>query len=216
MHAPYHDILRKVPQRPVWWLGGVPRYEPFSPDSAGIFEIALVHTECQACRTRYDVAVTARPPLFHSLRTVLAYDNSLEIGDPPFACNELGAPQCGAGYCMSSLEIRILEFWCRTTILSEWRRDPDLERPLADWDGDEAGRRNSIQSVIARIYESERSVEWHRVNGEGDFAAIVHILKDFGCERPEEVANMLDLDRRERQFRGEVSALTTERLGKRG
>ncbi len=216
MHLQYHDILRRVPQRPLRWLDGVPRYEPFTPDIVGSVEVALVHTECQSCGTRYDVAVRPRPPLFHSLRTVLAFSNSLEIGDPPFACLELGATRCSAGYCMSSLEMRILEFWCRADVQSGWRRDSDFERPLADAGLGVAGEDDSPRSIMTRIYSSERQDEWRRVCSRGDFPAMVDLLTAFGCERPDQVANMLDRDRRERLFWQELSALREERLGKEG
>jgi hypothetical protein len=115
---------------------------------------------------------------------------------------------------MSSLEMHVLEFWCRTDILSEWRRDSELERPLANANWDATGEDESPHSVIARIYSSERQDEWRRAYGEGNFPAMVDFLTAFGCERPDHVANMLDLSRRERLFREELSAVREERLGK--
>ena len=214
MHLKYHDILRHVPHGPLWWLNGVPRYEPFSPDVAGTFEIALVHTECRECGTRYDVAVQPRPPLFHSLRTILAYRNHLDVGDPPFACEELGTAQCLAGYCMTSVEIEILEFWYRADISAKWQRDASLERLLADA-SPTAGRESAPpEPVYLRIHNSERKDEWHQARERGDFPAMVEFLAAFGCERPADVANMIDLDQREQSFRREIWGLTAERLGK--
>jgi hypothetical protein len=214
MHLKYHDILRHASGRPLWWLDGVPRYEPFSPDVAGTFEIALVQTACQGCGTRYDVSVRPRPPLFHKLRNVLAYTNSLEVGDPPFACHELGATQCSAGYCTSSLEIKILEFWWRTGIRAEWQRDKRLERLLVDANGNGTGETEPPQPVFLRIHNSEKRDEWRQARERGDFSAMTKLLAEFGCERPADVANMVDLDRREQASMRERWALTEERLGK--
>lgn len=214
MHLKYHDILRRACGRPLWWLDGVPRYEPFSPDVAGTIEIALVQIICQSCGTRYDVAIRPTPPFYHELRDVLAYTNSLEVGDPPFACHELGATECSAGYCTSSLAIKVLEFWWRTGPVAEWQRDQSLERMLADAHGNGIAEKVPPQPVFLRINNSDKENEWREARERGDFPTMTRLLAEFGCERPADVANMLDLDRRLKKFKKECWALTKERLGK--
>jgi len=218
MHIKYHDIIRKIRQRPLWWLDGVPRYEPFSPEPLGVSEIALVHTECQDCGLRYDVAIGRRPPHYQSLRNILAYENRLDVGDPPFACQELGSKTCGAGYCMSSLEIRILEFWESTTegIRQTWKRNSEMERNLADAGYYKPCQNSPPEPVFLRLHDSEERDGWQRARQEGNFLEMVRLLEEVGCERPAEVANMLDLERRADLFRKEFWALSEERLGKRG
>ena len=49
---------------------------------------------------------------------------------------------------------------------------------------------------------------------EGHFARMAAILNDFGCERPRQVAHMLDLGRRRDTLSDEVRALYEERFGK--
>ncbi|MCJ2184024.1 hypothetical protein MTR62_15165 [Novosphingobium sp. 1949] len=211
MRQKYHDIIRNIPHPPIWWFEGIPRYEAFSPAIIGTFEIALVHTECRSCRTRYDIAIKPQPPLYHSLRNILAYTNALEVGDPPFACDELGA-QCNMGYAMSSLEFKILEFWCRSDVRSEWQRISHLEQPLVDanWDGENA---NILPDpIFLRIANSDRNAEWRNARQQGQFSQMIEILREFGCERPIEVANMLDLDRREKSLMRELRELHQIRL----
>jgi hypothetical protein len=153
------------------------------------------------------------PPLFHKLRDLLSYTNSLGIGDPPFACRELGA-NCGPGYCMSSLEIRILEFWYRTTVGSKWQREPRFEQMLADAIWNEASENTPPEPIFLRIHNSEKKDEWRRARERGDFEAMVRLLTEFGCERPADVANMVDLDFRDELARRDRWALTEARLGK--
>lgn len=209
MHSRYDDIVERIAERPLWWLDGVPRYGPFHPKPFWGREVALVHTECQECRTRYDVAVQPRWPVCISLRDALAYANSFDVGDPPNACNVLRA-RCAAGPTMTSLEVRILEFWVRDGTFDPWRRDKSMERPLVDvnWDDNE-----EPDAVWYRIFHSDRRDEWQRARLSGDVAAMRTILQAFDCERPAEVAHMLDVERRHVLFRDEIAALRRERLG---
>lgn len=211
MQRKYHDIIRNVSHHPLWWFEGIPRYGPFSPDIVGTFEAALVHTECRECGTRYDVAVCTQPPFYHPLRYVLAYTNSLNVGDPPFACQEFGAT-CGPGFSMSSVEIRILEFWTRDKIQQDWQRVPSLERPLVDARHDIADPNFTFKPVFLRIYNSEKSDEWRHARDSGDFSEMVRLLKAFDCEHPIEVAHMIDLERRQKLFQLELSKLRDARF----
>ena len=212
MHFRYDDIIAQITGRPLWWFNGVPRYGAFDPAMVGSFEIALVHTECRECRTRYDVAIGSQPPSFASLRDVISFENRLNVGDPPFACVEMGA-RCHGGYCMTSLEIRVLEFWTKDGRISNaWRRDADWERPLihANWDSDA----QDDEGVWGRILDSDRIDEWSQARRDGDFATMVAILKEFDCERPLEVAHMIDVERRYQLLRDETWAVRNDRFGK--
>src|SRR3546814_16429081 len=83
----YDDIIDRVSDRALWWLDGVPRYCAFDPELVISSEVALVHTECRECRTRYDVAVCPRAPLFANVRDQVAFENQVNVGDPPVACH---------------------------------------------------------------------------------------------------------------------------------
>lgn len=210
MHQKYHDILRYADRPPLWWDRGVPRFEPFDPEIVASYEVALVHTQCQDCLTRYDVAVRPSFPLFHSLRDTIAFTNSLEIGDPPFACVELGAKMCAAGYSMNSLEIEILEFWHRSDLRAPWQRDKTLEKPLIDFEGNAPYE----HPVHLRIYESDKREDWMNARKMGDLATMEKILIEVGCSRPVDVANMVDLDRRYKEFERELRDLRDSRRTK--
>jgi hypothetical protein len=209
MYIGYDDIVSRISSAPLWWLDGVPRYEPFSPQQVGVYvyEVALVHTECQRCRTRYDVAVQNsryRP----DLRSRIAYTNEVSVGDPPNACHSEG---CLAGPTMNSMEIAVLQFWeCHDT-LRGWRRHPSWERPMVDaaWKGAEGS-----SPIFLQIYRSERKEEWSRALSAGDCPQMLAILESFGCERAAEVAHMLDLERREAEFAAQRIRLHSERFGK--
>jgi hypothetical protein len=210
----YADIVGRVPARPIWWLRGVPRYVPFRPEMVGGSEVALIHTECQKCRMRYDVAAVPQGPSYSSLRTLIAFENAVDVGDPPFACHVLGA-QCPAGYSMTSLEMAVLEFWHwerHEKAVPTWRRDSSMERPLADANLDSGGPPDN--GTWGRIRASARHSEWQDARKRGDFEAMVAILEAFGCERAVEVANMQDIDRRYALLREEVWSRTEQRKGR--
>jgi hypothetical protein len=37
MYVKYDDILRRSPEKPLWWVEGVPHYEPLRPRLATIY-----------------------------------------------------------------------------------------------------------------------------------------------------------------------------------
>jgi hypothetical protein len=102
---------------------------------------------------------------------------------------------------MSSLEISVLEFWYRDDVLLPWQRDPRLERPLVDGPNDTNGASPPLKPVFLRIYDSHKENERRAARAQGDYPTMVALLAQFGCERPSEVANMIDLDRRYDLFR---------------
>ena len=210
MHVRYNDIVSRVSEPPVWWLRGVPRYGPFRPGDATVYgyQIALVHTRCQSCGQRYDVA--AEPEPYRNLRNVIAFESQLDIGDPPNVCHN--PPHC-TGTVMTSDQIAVLEFWERDGSTTVWTRDPTMERPLVDAERDEPGKMLR-EAVFFRIHESDRKEEWMLARREGHFARMAAILNDFGCERPREVAHMLDLERRRKALFEEFTALHEERFGR--
>lgn len=213
MYIEYDDILTRVTDKPLWWHSGLPRFEPFRPEDVGVHtrEVALVHTECQDCGAKYDVAIQPRG-YGRDLRSMIAYQNSLEVGDPPNAChNSVGNFRC-TGTVMGSIEIAILEFWQRYNVRGGWQRDRSLERPLAGADWHETGQVVPPESVLSRIHRSERRADWLKALQAGNFAEMVAILDHFGCERSAEVAHMLDIRRRERAFVDEISGLRRERF----
>ncbi|SNS91462.1 hypothetical protein SAMN06295955_107150 [Sphingopyxis indica] len=208
----YDDIIDRVSDRALWWLDGVPRYCAFDPELVISSEVALVHTECRECRTRYDVAVCPRAPLFANVRDQVAFENQVNVGDPPVACHLLGA-RCAGGATMTSLQVRILEYWVqdRGTIPHIWRREPSMERPLAHANWASGG--DEDQGVWGQILDSDRIEEWTRARQSGDIAAMCGVLQAFDCERPAKVAHILDVERRYRLFKDEISALSIERFG---
>jgi hypothetical protein len=185
MHVQYHDILSRISDEPLWWLDGVPRFSPFKPDDVCVHGIdtVLVHTECQGCRKRYDVA-------FRSvyMREKIAYMISLDLGDPPNAC-------CRVGPTMSSIEVRILEYWRPLSYPNRgWERVPEWERQLVDanW----IGESDQVKPVFSRLYGSLHEGRWRQAERDGNFSVMVSMLKEVGCELPENVAHMLDAERR--------------------
>lgn len=214
MYIVYDDILSRVQGRPRWWLNGFPRYRPFTPNDVGVYEheVALVHTECQGCGMRYDVAVKSGR-LGRSLRNVIAYENQLDIGDPPNACRFLGR-DCSAGAVMSSFQIAVVEYWTRDSALTrDWRRDESMERPLVDADWRGIATEIPEAPIFLRIYQSTQKDDWQRARNEGDFSTMASILSAFGCERPREVAHMLDLERRQKLLNDEAIELARARFG---
>jgi hypothetical protein len=204
VHISYEDIQSRIPDRPLWWFNGVPRFDHFRPQDVNVYtrEVALVHTQCQTCGTRFDVAVLPEPH-GRDLRTRIAYFSSLEIGDPPLHCPRLDC----SGNSMGSLEIAVSEFWTRE-IGEHWQRDASFERPLTDADEDRP------IPIFLQLYSSERFAEWKKAVDESNYSGMVEILVSFGCERPAEVAHMLDVGHREKKFEDEISHLRRERFPK--
>ena len=143
MHQIYDDILRRIPEPPKWFdEAGVPRYDAFAPDDlASIYaqEAALAEVSCQACGTRFKVALTdafaddAGLGLCDMIRL-----RRVRYGDPP----NVGC--CPAGPTMSSVMHAVLEYWSRDYEVSyDWVRDPAYEGPVAE------GRLEPPDTVVA-------------------------------------------------------------------
>jgi hypothetical protein len=189
MYVRYSDILSRISDEPVWWLDGVPRFSPFKPDDVCVYsaDTILVHTECQGCRKRYDVAVHGA-----FLREKIAYMSSLDLADPPNAC-------CRVGPTMSSDEIKILEYWKPVPFPKRgWERVPEWERHLVDANFD--NDLHHSEPVFRRLYDSSQEPEWRMAVRNGNFPLMVKMLKEVGCELPVSVAHMLDAERRRDQL----------------
>ncbi|WP_153039460.1 hypothetical protein [Sphingobium yanoikuyae] len=185
MHIHYHDILSRISDEPLWWFDGVPRFSPFKPDDVCVYGVdtVLVHTECRSCRKRYDVAFRSA-----YIREKIAYEASLDLGDPPNAC-------CRVGPTMSSIEIEIIEYWRPLPFPTlGWERVPEWERQLVDAKRD--ARSDQIEPVFSRLYGSSDEADWRQARQDGNIPVMVSILKKYGCELPENVAHMLDVERR--------------------
>jgi hypothetical protein len=192
MYIEYQDIRERIKERPLWWLDGVPRYSPFSPGDVGVYaqEAALVHTRCQACGQRYDVAV-AFPGNGWPLRDTLAWSNDLDVGDPPNACDR----DCG-GASMGSMEVQILEFWVRDDgpLRLDWRRDPAFERTLSD--AKDYGLKGPQPRGWDKLKEAGLEGSFREARSAGNYRAMVTILQAIECERAPEIAHWMDRDRR--------------------
>lgn len=136
MNRNYADITSRILEEPSWWQeGGIPRYGQFEPgQSTGVYthQVALMEIACQACDRRFTVALEQSahiPRVDEQIR-----EGTIEYGDPP------NVRCCPGGPSMTSVPIRIQEYWHRghhefvqggkVTNLrgySEWRRDPSLE-----------------------------------------------------------------------------------------
>jgi len=189
MHVHYHDIFSHISDEPLWWLNGVPRFSPFKPDDVCVYGVdtVLVHTECQGCRKRYDVAFRSA-----YIKEKIAYMASLDLGDPPNAC-------CRVGPTMSSIEVKILEYWRPLSFPNRgWERIPEWERQLVDANWDEGSEQN--ESVLSRLHGSSHEADWRQARRDGNFPVMVSILRKLGCELPESVAHMLDAESRRTQL----------------
>jgi hypothetical protein len=131
MNHDYVDIRSRIAEDPSWWDEfAVPRYGPFTPESlADIYarECALVLIRCQACSREFRVAmsVSHQPTGFLAneiLQGVVFY------GDPP------NVDCCVAGPTMSSIPVRVLEYWADTglSVPRGWTRNTSLELDLED------------------------------------------------------------------------------------
>lgn len=124
----YEDILSRIDESPKWFdEQGVPRFEKFSPDQcADIYaqEVVFFEIECQNCRRKFDVCESWSSLACdreNSLgKSIPLY--GLHYGDPPnIEC-------CPAGPTMSSMTIKIHEFWRRANHgPMEWVRVPEIE-----------------------------------------------------------------------------------------
>ena len=140
MNCAYRDITERLDD-PEWWdERAVPRYCRFHPDEAAniyAVQVALVEIACQGCErpylvamssTGYDEVLDDRATVEQGIR-----EGTLHYGDPP------NTGCCSAGATMSSIPLRVVEFWERGRGgWLDWRRRPELEvRPQAPWAEDE-------------------------------------------------------------------------------
>ena len=180
----YDDITSRIADRPLWWIEGVPRYEPFTPHAAEIFsnEIALVHTECQFCRLRFDVCVQrSKGGGRRSFEDYLAVFGTLDVGDPP----NVGC--CSTGYSMTSLEIAILQLWQRSGV--SWVRVPEHELLLDDAEHAEAGQRTAPAPAVRLLNHAGLRDQFDSARKAGNRNLQLALLKQAGCSRAEGVMN---------------------------
>jgi hypothetical protein len=130
MNYNYADIVDKLGE-PLWWdENAVPRYCEFSPDvNANIYaiEVVLLEIRCQDCAQRFKVAmswgamdqVQGYPSLAEEIK-----DGTIHYGDPP------NAGCCPAGPTMSSISLRVLQYWKRVD--HEWHRFTEREVEIVD------------------------------------------------------------------------------------
>lgn len=137
MKGSYDDIVSRIAD-PILWYDehGVPRYAPFAPHrKSDIYaqEAALVEVVCQACRRSFLVCCSrvedrnGRPSTVAA--QIRANDDAL-YHDPPCHTTEIerrtGMDGCMAGESMTTLGVRVVEYWHRTASM-RWERDPALE-----------------------------------------------------------------------------------------
>lgn len=130
MNQNFSDIISRVGSPPLWWgVNGVPRWCEFHPShTTSIYagEVVLLEVACQGCGTQFPCEVTwdpysrgwndgIIPPLSQNIQDI-------HYGDPP----NVGC--CGPGPTMSSIPLRILQFWIRVGGI--WIRREEREIPL--------------------------------------------------------------------------------------
>lgn len=131
MHNGYQDTLDRIAEPPRWFdEHAVPRFCEFTPqETANIYadECCLLLIGCQGCATEFPVCIsrTAYQTL-ESARSLGSFVRSDDLfyGDPP------NTGCCPAGPTMSSLPLRVLEFWKRDR-RHQWLRVSELEVELA-------------------------------------------------------------------------------------
>lgn len=141
MNRDYSDIMELIKQSPGWFdENAVPRYCRFSPDKlANIYadEASLVEVECQGCRRRFRVAhseLNQHNQLWGkagkgriAFISDLISERRLKYGDPPnIRC-------CAAGPTMSSIPIRVLEYWCKPYVKSLKPGERIMDFSLTQW-----------------------------------------------------------------------------------
>lgn len=177
MYRSYRDIIDAVGKPPLWWVDGVPRFEPFTPRLAINYgrEVALVHCRCQCCGFRYDIAKCGggEPD---SLREYHALYCSMEIGDPPNFC-------CSPGHATSVEEIEILQFWYMPNYV-DWVRDRSMELPCYDHPQAHA----SGLKMWPQVLEEKGLERLERLAIEsGDLDAEADVWRVAGYQRPRAV-----------------------------
>lgn len=127
----YLDIVEKLGE-PLWWDNyGVPRYTEFDPKLIfGMVSpryIAFMEIACQECGKLFKVA-SVFDPFEHYLlykQDDVKLPNQKDVGDFHYGDPPYHIEDCLAGYCESSIPVRILEFWVREGI--DWVRKPEYE-----------------------------------------------------------------------------------------
>ena len=128
MNHHYNDIRRLIDEEPEWFDEcAVPRYCTRAPSlCANIYadEVAFVEIRCQNCGHKFIVAFSwgmSDEVRGHQALSVIVEDGGdLHYGDPPnIQC-------CPAGPTMTSISIRVVEFW-KQNVWPHWRRIPGLE-----------------------------------------------------------------------------------------
>lgn len=113
MKPDYGDITERLGP-PLWWDDhGAPRYAPFHPFYCDVYAhtVALMEIKCQQCGQRFIVAVSADDLTRHRFENLYPTpqdEGPFDYGDPP---RHGDFENCPAGDTMSSIPIRILEFW---------------------------------------------------------------------------------------------------------
>lgn len=145
----YGEILEAMGE-PRWWdKNFVPRYGAFNPEERTMVyngkEVALVDIRCQSCGEVFHVCASAGNHSPVSLEESIR-ENKLQFGDPP------NNNCCAVGPTMSSVPIRVLEFWRSeprkdNPFRNEWVRVSELERDI---------RINWFKEYYARFLSEEK------------------------------------------------------------
>ncbi len=200
MYRSYRDIIDAAGKTPLWWVDGVPRFEPFSPALAINYgsEVALVHCRCQCCGFRYDIAKCGggEPD---SLREYHALYCDLQIGDPPNFC-------CSPGHASGVNEIEILQFWYMPNYV-EWVRDQGME--LQCYDHPQA---NALGlRMWPQVLEEKGLDRLDRIAGEQrDRDAQADVWRLAGYQRPRAIVAFMACQGAEAMGRSERAALRIE------
>lgn len=126
MKQSYSDIVDRISDDSnLWWdENGVPRYGEFSPRLvANIYasEVALLKIACQNCSQQFLVAISILTLIEGDSLIAKIRDRTLEYGDPPnVSC-------CPAGPTMSSIPLKVIQFWKYDSDKLEMVRLPEHE-----------------------------------------------------------------------------------------
>jgi len=188
MYIRYDDILHRIPEPPLWWLNGVPRYDPFAPQDVEVYssQVALVRSEC-TCGARYDVGIHSTHHGW-TLRDRLAFWARIGVGDPP------NVECCQGGASDSAYEIAILQFWERDLSVIpgvDWHRVLEMEQPLRDVN--ERGDTGLIAPVplVDRLRAENLEQRYDDYRAKQDRAGLIRLFKHFERERAEPLADLV-------------------------
>lgn len=123
----YNDIKSRISAPPLWFdTYGVPRYDPFTPDHLGVYDViaVLVEIECQSCGIKmlvgegwpaYIFPFGHEEPIHCTLDGIVG---KYHYGDPPnHGC---------IGDTMNCIDLRVLQAWEKEHV-HEWQRSPEHE-----------------------------------------------------------------------------------------